>query len=277
MLLQKSPIFGSFKIKKLKMKNSIFRLSLFLFVITGIYSCDVEPLDDGIAPITDDNPDTGQEPGVSEGNYFPLAVGNLWNYDVSNEDENSQMKILSTEMIGGALYYKVTDLPIGVSADVPEGEFPGLDVRSHIRKNGSDYIQRFYAFIPEMLGGLIPQMEVETFEITFLKDNLAVGQSWVETKTIVTNIVMLGTPQTITSNAIFHSVIESKGETLTVNGTTYTDVIKVKSTATTVTDGETEVSVSENWFAKDVGLIKSYSNDPEDGESDMTLLNYTLN
>ena len=213
----------------------------------------------------------------SSGNYFPMAIGNTWNYDVSNEDENSQMKINSTETINGALYYKVTDLPIGVGADIPEGNFPGLDVRSHLRKNGANYIQRFYAFIPEMMGGLIPQMEIEAFEITFLKDNLAVGESWTETKTIVTNVVMFGMSQTINANATFNSVIEQKGISMTVNGVTYTDVIKVKTTATVVSEDGTEVSEAQNWFAKDVGLIKSYSNDPEDGESEMNLINYILN
>lgn len=219
-----------------------------------------------------------EEPGEpSSGDYFPMAIGNTWNYDVSNEDENSQMKINSTETINGALYYKVTDLPIGVGADIPEGDFPGLDVRSHLRKNGANYIQRFYAFIPEMMGGLIPQMEIEAFEIIFLKDNLAVGESWTETKTIVTNVVMFGMSQTINANATFNSVIEEKGISMTVNGVTYTDVIKVKTTATVVSEDGTEVSEAQNWFAKDVGLIKSYSNDPEDGESEMNLIDYILN
>lgn len=33
------------------MKNSIFKLSLFLFVVTGFYSCEVESLDEGLEPI----------------------------------------------------------------------------------------------------------------------------------------------------------------------------------------------------------------------------------
>src|SRR5690606_24022961 len=101
------------------------------------------------------------------------------------------------------------------------------------------------------------------FEITFLKDNLEEGESWTETVEIVTNVTFFGMTQSITSNATFNSLIEEKGISLTVNGVTYTDVIKVKSTATVVSEEGTEISESLNWYSKDVGLIKSYSDDPE--------------
>lgn len=217
------------------------------------------------------------EPEPSEGDYFPMAIDNIWNYNVTTEEESVQIKINSIETINGIQYYKVNELPIGVSSDMPEDEIPGLDIRAHIRKNGGDYIQRFYAYIPEMMEGLIPETEIEAFEITFLKDNLEEGESWTETVEIVTNITFFGISETVISNATFNSLIEEKGISMTVNGVTYTDVIKVKSTATVVSEEGTEISESLNWYSKDVGLIKSYSNDPEEGESEMTLLDYTLN
>lgn len=230
------------------------------------------PYGDGTVIIDPSDP---EEPSSED--YFPMAIGNTWIYDVTNEEEAGQIIINSTETINGSLYYKVNELPISVGSDIPEGEFPGLDVRAHLRKNGTNYIQRFYAFIPEMMGGMIPQTEIEPFEVTFLKDNLDEGQSWTETISIVTHVEVFGMSQTLTATATFNSIIEQKGISLTVNGVTYEDVIKVRTTATVVSEEGTEVSEGQNWFAKDIGLIKSYSDDPEEGISEMNLIEYILN
>ncbi|MFA7446111.1 MAG: DUF6252 family protein [Flavobacteriaceae bacterium] len=224
-----------------------------------------------------ENPDPDPEPEPSEGDYYPMAVGNTWNYDISTEEEIAEIKINTTETINGTLYYKVNELPIGVSSDIPDEEIQGLDLRAHLRKNGADYIQRFYAYIPEMMEELIPETEIEAFEVTFLKDNLEAGESWTETVDIVTHVTFFGMTQTVTANATFNSLIQEKGASLTVNGVTYTDVIKVKTTATIVSEEGTEASEATNWYAKDVGLIQSFTTDPEEGDSQMTLLDYTLN
>lgn len=254
--------FTGYKISETTVTEKVFSQGVFMNISYGGGS------------IVDPDP---EEPGESEGDYLPMAVGNTWNYAMSNEEENNQMKITSSETIGGTLYYKISELPISTGIDTPAEEFPGLDIRAHVRKDGANYYQRFYAFIPEMMGGLIPQTEIESFEIIFLKDNLEVGEAWTQTLTIVTNMVIFGVPQTVSADAVFHSVIEEKGGSLVVNGVSYDDVIKVRTIATTVTDEGTEVATAENWYAKDIGLIRSYSNDEEEGESDMTLLDYILN
>lgn len=97
------------------------------------------------------------------------------------------------------------------------------------------------------------------YEFIILKDNIAVGQSWNGTYTQTTTFT--GIPS-ITLTVNYTGTILAKNVSATVDGETYNDVIKVSFVQNTLMPGAPPTTInSEYWFAKDVGVIKSISND----------------
>lgn len=196
--------------------------------------------------------------GTSSGDYFPMAVGNKWEY--SNLTELSE--IVSTQTIEGNLYYRMTGGIINAQ-DLTE------DAEDYVRKeNGNYYAKVNYPSLGQSV------------EMIILKDYLNVGQSWNESF----EIVLDDTPDEVTELTVTTtSTIEFKGS-YTVNGVNYPDVIKVASEVSSELlyngepFGENEPPLlHEYWYAKDVGLIKlRIEETPDEPEELHELLDYEL-
>ena len=89
-------------------------------------------------------------------------------------------------------------------------------------------------------------------KVLFLKENAAAGTNWYST---VFSGTVTGTPVKLR----YYFNIASVTTTITVNGVTYNNVIKVDSKSQYSTDGGvtyTDDVGMESWFAKGVGMIK---------------------
>jgi len=247
---------------------------LFAFFLITMASCETESIDsavlDNVAP---ENPGGNENPsnpdnGTSDGDYWPFALNNEWIFDSTGEDV-SPMKIIGTETIDGKTYYKMNY----AFQDSGNEELTGTS-EIYLRKDGGAYYQRVVTYVPDQDGMSI---NVSPYEITVLRDNLAVGQGWTETVEFVTSYEMPDFPMEIpdiTTSITMQGTIMEKGVSLTVNGTTYNDVIKqmVVQTVSMEIPGSTQTTettlTTYMWFAKDVGPIRS--------ENTSDLLNYTL-
>lgn len=81
----------------------------------------------------------------------------------------------------------------------------------------------------------------------------------------------------ITQTTNYTGKILAKNVTETVDGETYTNVIKININQQTVVEGMSlSISNTEYWYAKDVGVIKNkiYTGD---GTYESILVNYILN
>ncbi|SFQ61216.1 hypothetical protein [Flavobacterium akiainvivens] len=269
-------------------KPILLKLFLALFLVT-LGSCESEPVDpavlDNVPPENPQNP--GENPGggntdngTSEGDYWPFALNNEWVFDSTGE-EVSPMKIIGTETIDGVQYYKMNY----AFTDSGNEELTGTtDV--YLRKEGGTYYQRVVTYIPEENG---MSMTVTPYEFVMLKDYLEVGETWTHTVSFTTSYEMIDMPDfpmpipDITTEITMDGTIMEKGATVTVNGTTYNDVIKQKIVQTVSMEvpgsSETiETSVTSYvWFAKDVGPIRSENQSELMETYILTLTDYTLN
>lgn len=257
-----------------KIKSLSFFLMLFS-VITFV-SCETEPVDPvlsgGLNEGENPGTDPGTDPGTSQGDYWPMAINNQWVFS-ENGETLDPMKITGTENVGGNSYFKIDQF----FTNAGTSELTGSAVML-LRKNGGDYSVRVSVNIPDQEGVSIT---VTPFEFSFLKDNLAAGESWTQTVTQTTTTVIPGFPMEIPPVNLtlkFTGTIVEKNATAQINGVTYTDVIKVKLLQETEpTMGMPAASVTTNlWFSKNVGPIKSVS--VEEGfENNQELKSYILN
>ncbi|MES2543480.1 MAG: hypothetical protein V4548_01240 [Bacteroidota bacterium] len=205
------------------------------------------------------NNDSGDdsETPQSGNDYWPTAVNNVWHYE--DADHNPiETKIVSTQSIDGKTYYKFEPQ----SAN-------GVSNNNFLRKiNGAYYLRTSEATID--FGGLTGTQT--GFEFIVLKDNVAVDGTWSGSYDQTTNYT--GYPA-IEQSTNYTGTILAKDVTETVNGVTYTNIIKLNIYQETSSSGSLSIANTEYWFAKDVGLIwsKIYTGS---GISTSTLVNYTL-
>ncbi len=208
----------------------------------------------------------------STGDYWPMTVGNQWN--LTNGTDVSTVKISGTDVFGGITYYKLSN-EVGGS-DI--GSLMGFDMQSWITKKGATY----YNKIGDMYlsqDGLI--MEMKGFEMPVLKDNLEVGGSWSGTVSTVFKISHQVETESIKMNVKYTGTILEKNVTEIVNEVTYPDVIKTKIKQEIIlddpslADGETNVTETEYWYAKNVGQIKIITS-VEGESSEMSLVDYIV-
>jgi len=261
------------------MKKITLIASFLVLISFSLISCEA----DGIDPVyyvnnnnnpgpTPNNPpgeddgDDDNEPGTSQGDYFPMALNNEWDFIYTGDfdEDPAPMKIIGTEVIGGVTYYKINHYFQESGTDDFTGE---ADI--HLRKNGGIYYERVSVDIPAANG--LPGITIDPYEVIVLKDNLAVGQSWTQTVTQTTTYDMPGFPP-VTMTMNYKGTIMQKDLTVTVEGETFTDVIKEKMVQT-IMGAE---YVTYIWFAKNVGPIKSETAGDELSYQ-MALTSYIIN
>lgn len=201
--------------------------------------------------------------GGTTGDYWPTAINNQWTFS-QNGTTQDPMKMIGTDIFNGATYYKFA--PQSGSG----GGSTATDVDTWLNKNNGIYSLKT-GDLDISAGGLTG---VQTgFEYIILKDNLAVNQTWNGSYSQSTSYA--GIPAIVQTTTYTGKILE-KDVTAVVNGRNYTNVIKVSITQLTSFMGVNSTVVTEYWFSKNVGPIKTKT--VMEGQTyESILVNYTLN
>ena len=224
------------------------KILLSLIIVFGLMSCEKPvheeyEMDGELHDWSDGggNDDSSGEDDDSSGDgvYLPLATGNIWVMK-NNDTTTSTIEIIGTEEIEGNTYYKI-------SSTNSENDTESF---SYMRKDGDTYINRIDIEY-DLGGGMI--MESDPFYSYPLKDNVSVGDSWVDNLDIVYHYS--GTE--IVYNYIYTYTVADILDTYESHGTTYNDVMKLKINISLSYMG-TEMSNTDAdyYYALDLGLIE---------------------
>ncbi len=224
--------------------------TLFLLLAVAFSSCS-----------SDDGGNSGG--GTSAGDYYPLAVNNTWTYENVETGEEVESRFVATEQQGGVNYFQLNASDFLEQASV------------WISKNGGSYNQKVDDLVMNQFGFTTT---TQGYEITIFKDNAAVGQSWTDSASFNITMAGQGQSQTVTGTIAVTGENLFKGSA-TVNGVTYPDVIKARYTLESTVLGQpgSNAVVTEIWFAKDVGPIKSTTTGGNGMGQTLELQTYTLN
>lgn len=273
------------------MKIKLLSAFLVLFTAIGFVACDTEPVDQNIVnQEPDDNNGGGNNGGGNNGggnngggsatgDYWPFAINNQWEFESSVPQNDEPMKIIGTETINNVLYYRINY----AFQDPGTGDLAGTAVL-HLRKDNNAYYQRVQVNIPGQNG---METTVSPYELLIFKD-VEVGQSWTYTATQITTYqstdpdITVDLPDNVMTIDLTGTVLE-KDISLTVNGATYSNVIKVKVVQDiTVHEwlGMPEMittTTTNMWFSKGVGPIKFETSTSLGNEVTRELVSYTVN
>lgn len=239
---------------KIKINYFMKKLSFLfcLFVLLTAFTCEDEPIDQDLLnqEYQDDNND--DEIGESTGDYWPRAIGNMWNFDDTYYGDVTY-DMVSIEEIDNKTYYKFDNL---------------FGQESWLAKTGDTYYTRTAVGDFPVAG-----YEVSTTFITIrmLVDSAEVGDEWVDNVSYTISYTPIGTnPEIPDFDYSASYVFEMMGRDLTrsVEGVEYQNVLHVKLNL----QASDTSTIYNYYYAKDVGLIEF------DGEqSSGVLLNYSLN
>lgn len=246
-------------------------------LIIGI-SCNNEPIDpsinvktSGVVPVTNPtNPVVNPIIPNPSGDYYPLVKNNNWNF--FNGTVTKNLKITAVEVFNMLDYYKVNKNFFMTN----QTTYADADYTTHFRKKDGKYYERIFVNKPEIFtpqsgtgttsDPIVPESSIngvviQPYEFIFLKDGLAVNDTFTQTiplaitksktSTIIVNSVKSLNTSYInsTANLVIDITLVEKTLNAIVNGYT-TTVIKTK----TVTSGIP--GYQYNWYAKDIGLIE---------------------
>jgi archaellum component FlaG (FlaF/FlaG flagellin family) len=175
--------------------------------------------------------------------YWPTALNNFWTYNQTGLAQSTGQKKIATMISGSQPSYQF------------EPEDDGLAIgplTKTLRKGNGDYFIKI-ADITYQLQGM--DFTLTSFEYTILKDYAAVNETWTTsaTQNLTSNNPLF--PATTVNVTVDGTMVE-KGISMTINGTTFTDVIHVKlviNQSSTLLNNSYE---DHYWFAKDRGPIK---------------------
>jgi hypothetical protein len=177
--------------------------------------------------------------GVVNNDYFPLTQNSHWSYDflVSGTPlPDSLYKVSGAQSSIGGNTYRNFDYGLPTASDF-----------TRYRKSGNDY----YEYIKVDSFTILTEFDAPQFaEILFLKENATIGTNW---QSAEFTGLMGGTPAKL--KYVFN--IAQNNTTVTVNGITYTNVIKVD-WKIQVDDGSgySDDTIMESWYAKGIGQVK---------------------
>lgn len=166
--------------------------------------------------------------------FMSLTAGSTWNYKLTNNltvpavVTNYTLTASSQDSVANSKTYKVFTSP------GRPNEYYNI--------TGSDYYT--YRTLPASLGG-------SSVEVLYLKDNLAVGDTWSQTAPISVS--------GFTLNLTLNNKIAQKGISKTVNGIVYTDVTDVETTlsVTGIPFAYTLTTDIHYYYAPKVGQIEN--------------------
>ncbi len=182
-----------------------FILSLFVFTSLLLTSC---------------SSDDGESTGTSTGNYWPMAVNNSWIFD--NNGVNEETKTTGTSTFSGKTYYRLNDVYTS-----------GVYVKNWVAKKGATYFQRVDDVNVNEQGVSI---YFKSYEIPIFRDDLNVNQQWSGTVKTKITYTYNGQSTSPSSRIEYTGTVLEKNASVTLNGNTYNDVIKVRLTVKVVID-----------------------------------------
>lgn len=240
-----------------------------LFVAFSLFSCDDEPID-GLIDLGDFNEEIiDNEGGTSTGDYWPAALNNQWILSQNGVNQDP-MKIISINSINGNTYYTFNQA-------MGSGSSTTGSAITRLRKTSGNYYLKVEDLDIDFGGGITGQQT--GFEMLLLKDYLNNGQTWTGSYNQTTTYNNPLFP-TINLTINYTGEIINNSTSLSVNGTTYNNVINMRLTQITNMPGAPPTEIeTDYWFAKDVGPIKSITYDPASGSPQYTSLlqSYILN
>lgn len=252
-------------------------LSIFVIITSLTFvSCENEPLDASLLNNSNSNNTGGGNTGGgntgggnSTGDYWPAVINNSWSFS-NNGAASQMMKMISTSNIGGFTYYNFDNI-FGQGATVTG------TVAMRMRKGSGDYYIKIEGTNLNLGGGMTATQS--PIEFLALKDYLAVNQTWNGTYTQTTSYSGGSVPipaAIMTSNYV--GTILATGLTETVDGETFTNVIKLKIVQTLSMASSPNSTVETTyWYAKNVGPIKSQTTNNGVPTTTAILTDYVLN
>lgn len=199
----------------------------------------------GFTACQNDDDSTPIDEGESTADYFPLTLGNTWNYLFS---EGGDMQIyLEDELVYNGNTYLITDAYSPID---------GSPITQGYRKSGATY----YGYNGEMSFSFsgVANAVIDPIEFIFFKDDLEVGESIsssTSSDTQVTNPIT-GTINT-TTDFDYTTTLVAKDLTMDINGETYTDVIQVQLVLNiSFMEQDYDEQQITYYFAKNIGPVQ---------------------
>ncbi len=196
----------------------------------------------------------------------------MWNYQSNDAQAARATKIGATATIDGKLYYEVED-----TYSVSNGVQDIGEATIYFRKENGSYYQRVET---DYTGDAAGNIVVTPMEVEILRDDLPVDGTWSGVSVQDYTYEGGGSIMSTTYNNSFK--IMEKGVTVTVGTTTYNDVIKVRHIQNSrieiggIAAQNVQITIY-NWYAKNVGLIKTQAQGQQTGTDILTTLtSYTL-
>lgn len=206
--------------------------------------------------------DNGESNGTTTGNYFPMKLNNVWNFNANGNTE--QLKVIGTEEFGGTTYYELQD----------EGDDSGLNIQNWVTKKGATYYQKI-ADVSTVQNGIT--INIKGYQMPMFKDDLAINETWSGTLRPKVTFSYNGNNGSLPTTVTYTGKIIARDVTEVINGVTYQNIIKMTMNAETNVDGEINVVFSEYWFAKDIGPIREFETVDGGVTNERSLINYVLN
>jgi len=225
------------------MKKITYAIFALIIAGTSLTSCDNEPIDSAIDSSNPGNP-SNPGGGSASGDYWPTAINNQWTYS-QNGTAQPPMKIIGTDTFNNKTYFKFAPLS-------GTGTGSTASATTWLNKNNGVYTLKTGDLdigVPGMSGTMTG------FEYVILKDNIAVNETWNGSYSQTTTYT--GLPAMAQTTNYIGKILE-KDATVTVDGETYTNVIKVHMNQQTSLMGTSFAVINtEYWYAKDVGVVKT--------------------
>lgn len=165
--------------------------------------------------------------------YLPATVGSSWTYKYSiaaGSVSNVTFTLSGKDTVVNGRTYKV-----------------------YANSNGANqyYIQNSTEYYT------LKSLATNILELLILKDNVDVNATWTSSQVLSGLSGLPGGLSSATINATYK--VESKGATRVVNGTTYSNVIKVRAdlVAPFPIIGNLQLGYFEIYFAKNIGIIEN--------------------
>lgn len=212
-----------------KTPKIIYLLMLFSFLLT---SCSKD----------DESENNVDSFGVSTGNYFPLAVDNIWSYHNEIEGSLNEIRIVSTNQFDSYTYYEFTD-----TDPTP------IQIKQWFGKKGAVYFLKAddTSFSENNIF-----INIKSYELPILKDNYEVNKYWTGSVSPKVTFSGNGSSGTLPFKVDYSGVNYYKGAVV-LKGINYPNVIKTKLNITINANGQITNSSEENWFAENIGIIKT--------------------
>ena len=205
------------------------KIFFYLIICLSVLSCSKN----------DDDKDSVAQNNASANSYWPLKMGNEWNYVLQNGNQTRNIKVNERDVYQNREYFKVGTQDIS-----------GTTIPLFTRED----LGVFTMYLPET------ELNYQTFKvksspgvIKFIDTNLNPTINWQDQMELALSITLAGTLN------VKHvgKVIENNVNSININNVEYNDVIKVETTQT-ITNQFTNLDVTYKyvyWLAKGIGPI----------------------